>query len=233
MLAYRNVAHAYGTRQVLDDVTFSIERGECVALVGSSGSGKTTLFRLAYGAFAPTAGVVSVDGVDVARQSGSALRALRARIAVIFQAHGLVDQLSVGANVIAGTLGRRSTVGALRAVVAPSAADRATIGAALAHVGLADRIDDRAFELSGGQRQRVAIARSIAGRAQLVLADEPVSALDPQLAHEIVDLLVRDARERNVALLCTLHQPELTRAFDRVITLAAGRIVADRPTVAA
>jgi phosphonate transport system ATP-binding protein len=233
MLSYRKVAHAYGARPVLDDVTFSIERGECVALVGTSGSGKTTLFRLAYGAFAPTAGSVLVGGSDLAHQSTSALRATRARIAVIFQAHGLVDQLSVGANVIAGTFGRRSTLGALRSVLAPAAVDRAAIVAALTHVGLADRIDDRAFELSGGQRQRVAIARAIVQRAELVLADEPVAALDPQLALEIVDLLVRDARDRNAALLCTLHQPELTRAFDRVITLAGGCIIADRRTAAA
>jgi phosphonate transport system ATP-binding protein len=233
MLAYRNVAHAYGERRVLEDVSFTIGRGETVALVGASGSGKTTLFRLAYAAFAPSAGEVLVAGADLRGQSAAALRATRAGIAVIFQAHGLIDQLSVGANVIAGTFGRRSTLGALRSVVAPRPADRAVVLAALTHVGLADRMDDRAFELSGGQRQRVAIARAIAQRAQLVLADEPVSALDPALAHEIVDLLVRDARERDAALLCTLHQPELTRGFDRIITLERGRIVEDRRTAAA
>ena len=116
MLAYHGVAHAYGARRVLEDVSFSIERGERVALVGASGSGKTTLFRLAYAAFAPLAGSVLVDGIDVARLSGPALRAVRARIAVVFQAHGLIDQLSVGANVVAGTFGRRSTLGALRAL---------------------------------------------------------------------------------------------------------------------
>jgi phosphonate transport system ATP-binding protein len=233
MLAYADVAHAYGERRVLEGVSFSVARGEAVALVGASGSGKTTLFRLAYGAFAPAAGSVRVGGVDIGRTTGGALRAVRARIAVVFQAHGLIDQLSVGANVIAGTFGVRSTWESLRAVAAPSRADRAAALAALARVGLADRVDDRAFELSGGQRQRVAIARAIAQRAELVLADEPVAALDPTLAHDIVDLLLRDARDRDAALLCTLHQPELTRGFDRIITLERGRVVEDRRTAAA
>jgi phosphonate transport system ATP-binding protein len=233
MLAYRGVAHAYGARRVLEGVTLAVQRGERVALLGSSGAGKTTLFRLAYGAFAPTSGSVLVDGIDLADLSGNALRAVRARIAVVFQQHGLIDQLSVSANVIAGTFGRRTTIGALRAVLSPSADDRAAVAAALEHVGLADRARDRAFDLSGGQRQRVAIARAIVQRAELVLADEPAASLDPLLAREIVDVLLTDAQERDAALVCTLHQPELTRGFDRVITLEGGHIVHDTRTAAA
>lgn len=214
-------------------MTLAVQRGERVALLGPSGSGKTTLFRLAYGAFAPSAGAVLVGGQDLARLRGRELRATRARIAVIFQAHGLVDQLSVRANVIAGTFGRRSTLASLSAVLRPSAVDRAEVDAALAHVGLADRAMDRAYDLSGGQRQRVAIARAIVQRAELVLADEPAASLDPDLAREVVDVLLRDARERNAGLVCTLHQPELTHGFDRVVTLEDGRIVKDRRTAAA
>jgi len=227
MLAYREVTHAYGTRRVLQGVTFAVERGERVALLGPSGAGKTTLFRLAYGAFAPTGGSVTIDGIDLAHVRGAALRATRARIAVVFQQHGLIDQLSVAANVIAGTFGRRSTIGALRAVLSPSAADSAAVAAALDHVGLADRARDRAFDLSGGQRQRVAIARAIVQRAELVLADEPAASLDPSLAREIVDVLLADARERNAALVCTLHQPELTTGFDRIVVLENGRVAGD------
>jgi phosphonate transport system ATP-binding protein len=233
MLAYRGVAHAYGARRVLEGVTLAVEHGERVALLGSSGAGKTTLFRLAYGAFAPTSGSVLIDDIDLARVRGNGLRAVRARIAVVFQQHGLIDQLSVAANVIAGTFGRRSTAASLRAVIAPSAADIGAVAAALEHVGLADRARDRAFDLSGGQRQRVAIARAIVQRAELVLADEPAASLDPHLASEIVDVLLTDAKERNAALVCTLHQPELTRGFDRVITLDGGRIVKDSRTAAA
>jgi ABC-type phosphate/phosphonate transport system ATPase subunit len=130
----------------------------------------------------------------------------------------------VRANVIAGTFGRRSTFDSIRAVVAPRAPERELARAALTRVGLAERIDDRVFELSGGQRQRVAVARAIAQRAELVLADEPAASLDPALASEIVALLLDDARERGSTLVCTLHQPELTRGFDRVVELLDGRI---------
>jgi phosphonate transport system ATP-binding protein len=224
MLAFAGVAHRYGTRVALSHVDLAIARGERVALVGPSGAGKSTLFRLAYGAFAPTSGSVYVDGEDLAAQRGGKLRAARAKISVIFQAHGLVDTLSVGQNVIAGTFGRRTTLDSLRAVVAPSATERAAVVAVLDRVGIGDRARDRAFDLSGGQRQRVAIARSIMQRAPLVLADEPAASLDPSLGKQIVDLLLNDARERGATLVCTLHQPELTRGFDRVVMLVDGRI---------
>jgi phosphonate transport system ATP-binding protein len=227
VLAYENVRHAYGERVVLDGASFAVARGECVALLGRSGAGKTTLFRLAFGAFDPDAGRVSVGGVDLRGLRGAALRRVRARIAVVFQAHELIDELSVAANVIAGTFGRRTTFDALRAVLRPNELERRAVHDALARVGLADRANDRAYALSGGQRQRVAVARAIAQRAELVLADEPAASLDPSLAREIVDLLLADARERGASLVCTLHQPELTRDFDRVVTVDAGRVVRD------
>jgi phosphonate transport system ATP-binding protein len=228
VLVYDDVRKRYGERTVLDGVSFAVERGECVALLGVSGAGKTTLFRLAFGAFAPDGGRVLVDGVDLRGLRTAALRRVRSRIGVIFQSHDLVDELSVAANVIAGTFGRRSTFDALRAVLRPSEAERQVVRDALARVGLADRGNDRAFDLSGGQRQRVAVARAIAQRADLVLADEPAASLDPALAAEIVGLLLADARERGAALVCTLHQPELTGGFDRVVVIEHGRIASDR-----
>jgi len=219
VLVFERVVQRFGARTVLDELSLTVAAGERVALVGPSGAGKTTLFRLAYGAFAPTAGRVLVDDAEPGRLTGRALRAVRSKIAVVFQSHGLVEQLSAGANVIAGTFGRRSTWDSVRAIVAPHPDELADARAALDHVGLADRLRDRVFELSGGQRQRVAVARAIAQRASLVLADEPAASLDPQLGREVVDLLLRDARERKATLVCTLHQLELTEGFDRVIAL--------------
>ena len=232
MLAYEDVRHAYGERVVLDGCSFGVERGETVALLGSSGAGKTTLFRLAFGAFDPSAGRVLVGGTDLRGLHGGALRRVRSRIAVIFQSHELVEELSVAANVIAGTFGRRTTFDSLRAVLQPNEVERRLVRDALERVGLGDRAADRTFALSGGQRQRVAVARAIAQRAELVLADEPAASLDPALARDIVDLLLADARERGAALVCTLHQPELTSGFDRVVTIAAGRVVADKTNAA-
>jgi phosphonate transport system ATP-binding protein len=229
VLEFDDVTGGYGTRRVLTSVSFALERGERVALVGPSGAGKSTIFRMSYGAFAPASGRVLVDGNDLATLHGARLRAMRARIAVVFQAHGLVDELSVMQNVIAGTFGRRSTAGALRAVLAPRAAEREMALAALERVGLADRIASRAFELSGGQRQRVAIARAIAQRAELVLADEPAASLDPELGIEIVDMLLADAKTRGATLLCSLHQPELARRFDRTIRVGGGIVFPEEP----
>ena len=229
MLVFDDVTGGYGTRNVLSSVTFSLERGERVALVGPSGAGKSTIFRMSYGAFAPTSGRVLVDGSDLATLHGARLRAMRARIAVVFQAHGLVDQLSVMQNVIAGTFGRRSTADALRAVLAPRSGEREMARTALARVGLADRIASRAFELSGGQRQRVAIARAIAQQAELVLADEPAASLDAELGSEIVEMLLDDAKARGATLLCSLHQPELARRFDRTIRIGSGIVVPEEP----
>ncbi|MBD5633796.1 MAG: ATP-binding cassette domain-containing protein [Candidatus Eremiobacteraeota bacterium] len=228
MLTFEGVTGRYGTRTALDDATFSIRPGERVALVGPSGAGKTTIFRLAYGAFAPVRGRVSVGGADLATLHGARLRATRARIAVIFQAHGLVERLRVWQNVLAGTFGRRTTLDSVRAVLLPRPAELELVRDALARVGLADRIRSRSFELSGGQRQRVAIARAIAQQAELVLADEPAASLDPELGSEIVDMLLADARDRRATLLCSLHQPELARRFDRVIRVDAGRLSGER-----
>ncbi|GAC1539473.1 MAG: hypothetical protein NVS2B17_14790 [Candidatus Velthaea sp.] len=143
MLAYRGVSHAYGERRVLEGVTLAVHRGERVALLGPSGAGKTTLFRLAYGAFDPAGGSVLIDGIDLRGLKHRELRAARARIAVVFQQHGLVDQLSVFANVVAGTFGRRGTLALLAAVLRPSDEDCRAVHAALAHVGLDDRAPRR------------------------------------------------------------------------------------------
>ena len=230
MLRFIDVIGRYGSRTALQSISFGLERGERVALVGPSGAGKTTIFRLAYGAFAPASGRVEIAGSDLAGLHGERLRAARARVAVIFQAHGLVDQLQVWQNVLAGTFGRRGTFDALRVIVRPRTDELEVARDALGRVGLADRMRSRAFALSGGQRQRVAIARAIAQRAELVIADEPAASLDPDLGGETVDMLLTDAHARGATLFCALHQPELARRFDRVIRLEAGRIVADERT---
>jgi phosphonate transport system ATP-binding protein len=219
------VEYGAGAPPALDGVSLRVAAGECVALVGPSGSGKTTLLRTLNGTVPTAAGSVHVDGDDVRAVRGRTLRRLRARLAMIAQQHDLVDRLTVVQNVMAGALGRWSTPHALRFLVAPAAGELAEARTALTAVGIPEKLLSRTSELSGGQRQRVAIARALVQHPTAILADEPIASLDPALGEQIVRLLCDLARERNIALLCSLHQIDLAqRHFDRVVELVGGRI---------
>jgi phosphonate transport system ATP-binding protein len=223
--------YAANAPPALDDVTLEVAAGECVALVGPSGSGKTTLLRSLNGTVAIAAGTIRVEGTDVAALRGRDLRRLRTRLAVIAQQHDLVDRLTVMQNVMAGALGRWSTLHALRFLIAPTTTEIAEAREALATVGIAEKLRSRTSDLSGGQQQRVAIARALIQRPAAILADEPIASLDSSLAEQIIVLLCELARERRLALLCSLHQTELARRhFDRVVELVGGRIRCDRRT---
>ena len=227
MLQIRGVRVVYGTGvpPAVDDVSLDVAAGECVALVGPSGSGKTSLLRSLNGTVPIAGGSIAVEGVNVAATHGRALRRLRTRLAFIAQQHDLVDRLTVAQNVMAGALGRWSTAHALRFLIAPTAAEYAEAHAALASVGIAEKLRSRTNELSGGQQQRVAITRALVQHPAAILADEPIASLDPALGEQIVALLCDLARQRNIALLCSLHQTELAhRHFDRVVELVAGRV---------
>jgi len=219
----------YGSHTVLNGVSCAVRRGERVAVLGASGAGKTTLFRAING-FAPAAeGCIVVDGVDVTKLRGRALRELRSRIAVISQRHDLVDNLSVHQNVMAGALGRWSSLHALRFLAWPSREELETAREALARVGLDKKLRSRTSALSGGEHQRVAIARALVQQPILMLADEPVASLDPALSQQILELLCRLAEESHVTLLCSLHQPHLAEHyFERIIELRDGEIVGER-----
>ncbi len=227
MIEIRGVRIVYGAGQppAVDGVSLDVAAGECVALVGPSGSGKTSLLRAMNGTVPTASGSIRVDGIEVGAVRGRALRRLRSRVAFIAQQHDLVDRLSVAQNVMAGALGRWSTAHALRFLIAPTAEEHAQARAALASVGIAEKLRSRTSELSGGQQQRVAIARALVQHPAAILADEPIASLDPQLGEQIVRLLCDIARDRGIALLCSLHQTELAaRYFDRVVALADGRL---------
>jgi phosphonate transport system ATP-binding protein len=213
------------------DVSFTLGRGERVALVGASGAGKTTLLRAINGSMPAQAGAVVLDGRQLQSGDRRNVRALRRSIAVIPQKHDLVESLRVYHNVMAGALGRWSDAQALRFLFWPLAAELDEARAALDRVGLAEKLKMRAGTLSGGQQQRVAIARALVQQPLLILADEPVASLDPRLAHQVLDLLCGLAEHDGVALICTLHQPELAaQYFPRVLEMNAGRLVGDHCT---
>jgi phosphonate transport system ATP-binding protein len=229
MLVIEDLTAAYPGQPapVLDRLSLSVRAGERVAVVGPSGCGKTTLFRAIAG-FVPIAGGrIVVDGIDVAAARGRQLRALRRRVAVIAQKHDLVDRLAVYQNVMAGALGRWSGLRALRFLLLPLRAEIDEARAALERVQIAPLIHRRTADLSGGQQQRVAIARALVQRPLLLLADEPVASLDPDLTRQILALLCALAEAEAMALLCSLHQPELAQDyFDRVVDLRRSEVPA-------
>jgi phosphonate transport system ATP-binding protein len=167
-----------------------------------------------------------VDGVDAATLAATGLRRARMRIGTIYQQHNLVGRLRVVHNVLAGNLGRWSTLAALGSLARPHRADEAA--QALAHVGIPDKLWARTDELSGGQQQRVAIARVLVQDPDVILADEPVSSVDPTLAVNIVTLLRDLARESGKTLLMNLHSVPLALTyFPRIVGIRDGRVQFD------
>ncbi|MGH7340083.1 MAG: phosphonate ABC transporter ATP-binding protein, partial [Candidatus Rokuibacteriota bacterium] len=191
----------------LENVSLVIGSGERVAFIGASGVGKTTLFRILNLTLRPSAGTLRIAGRDVSRCSRSEIRCLRRRIGMVYQQQNLVGWLRVVHNVLAGHLGRWSTTKALWSLLNPQ--DVASAAEALASVGLADKIFARTDTLSGGQQQRVAIARLLVQAPDVLLADEPVSSVDPSWAEAIVRLLVEAASRHGKTLLMNLHSVEL------------------------
>jgi phosphonate transport system ATP-binding protein len=220
----RAVTCRFGTHQALRDVDLRVEAGERVAVLGPSGAGKSTLLALLNGSVAASEGRVEVLGQEPSALTQRGLRTLRRRIGTISQRLDLIDQVRVLHNVNAGRLGRWSTARALGSLVWPG--DPRDVRAALEQVGLGWAVYERTERLSGGERQRVAIARLLLQEPELVLADEPVSSLDPARSAEILRLLQSPLARST--LLVSLHQPELARAHcTRAVGLRDGRVVFD------
>jgi ABC-type lipoprotein export system ATPase subunit len=197
-----------GERQLVIDVPeLELAEREQVGLAGRSGSGKTTLLNLIAGLLTPDRGSVVVGGVDLASLSESDRDALRAReLGYVYQTFNLLDGYSALENVLLGMMFGRG-------------ADRAVAEGLLAELGLGDRLHHRPNQLSIGQRQRVAVARALAGRPRLVLADEPTGSLDTHHAGEALALLRTVCERHAAALLLVSHDPEVLGTFDRTLDL--------------
>lgn len=231
VLRLTRVGRRFGDRDALHDVDVTITAGERIGVLGASGAGKSTLLAVMGGSLIATSGSVSIAGSDPATLGAAGLRRLQRRIGSVAQRLDLIDQVRVLHNVDAGRLGDRSLIRAALALAWPRA--DAEIGSALERVGLSGSAQRRTESLSGGERQRVAIARLLVQRPDLVLADEPVSSLDPVRADEVLRLLQEPCRtpsESPTTLVVSLHQPDLARRHcSRVLGLRAGRLVFDRP----
>lgn len=200
----------------LNGVSLSVERAEIFGVIGRSGAGKSTLIRLVNALETPTAGLVTVDGVDVASLSLPALRAMRRRIGMIFQNFGLLSSRTVAANVAFP----------LKLAGAPKAAREAKVASLLDRVGLSDHADKYPAQLSGGQKQRVGIARALATDPDILLCDEATSALDPETTRSVLALLRDLNRELGLTIMLITHEMEVVRTVcDRVAVLDAGQVV--------
>jgi phosphonate transport system ATP-binding protein len=223
VFALLGVRKVFGADVALDDVSLAVTRGEHVAFIGPSGSGKTTLFRVLNLTLRPSAGRLTLDGRDVAGLSDAELRRERTRLGTIYQQHNLVGRLRVVHNVLAGNLGRWSIATALASLVRPRGVDQAA--RALEQVGIPEKLWARTDELSGGQQQRVAIARVLVQDPDVILADEPVSSVDPSLAVTIVTLLRDLSHATGKTLLMNLHSVELALGyFPRIVGIRDGRV---------
>ncbi len=223
-----SVCYRSGAAAALSGLSLTIAPGEAVALVGPSGAGKSTLIRLLNGSVRASEGTVHVDGVALGECSPRQLRALRAGIALVPQELALVPNLRAISNVLCGRFGRQSSLRALRSVLWPSLDEKREAHALLERVGIGEKLFERVDQLSGGQRQRVAIARALYQAPHALLADEPVSSVDPARARDTIQLLVELSRERGLTLVASLHDLELARSFfPRLVGLRAGRVEFD------
>ena len=229
MLRLHDVAMTYpnGVAAVLP-TSIAVPKGQFLVLLGPSGAGKSTLLRCMNGLVTPTQGDVIVEGLGSIFQSSRTLREHRRRTGMIFQQHHLIGRLTALQNVM---LGRISAHGAMRSIFPLPRSDRFLALQSLERVGLLERALDRVDELSGGQQQRVGIARAMAQRPRIVLADEPVASLDPATGEKVLADLHRICREDGITAIVSLHQVELARRFaDRLIGLVKGRIVFEGTT---
>lgn len=218
---------AYAGTTVLDGVDFTVRAGELLAFLGANGSGKSTTLKCVIGLTRPDTGTIRVQGKDLGALQGRAQIQARSEAAMVFQKIHLIPRRTALDNVCAGGLLRvRGLASASPAFFAKELKEEAM--ACLDRVGLAGVALERTGKLSGGQQQRVAIARALCQRASVVLADEPVSALDPHAAEQVMALLAELAHTENLAVAAVLHQPDLAiRHADRAIGLLKGKIAFD------
>ncbi len=229
LLELKNVTKYYhGTTPALADVSFSVNEGEFVSVIGSSGSGKTTLLRCINRMVEVTSGEISFGGVVVSRLRKKELRKVRTKIGMIFQHFNLVDRMSVIENVLHGRLGYKST---LAGVVGRYTQDEKWQALRVIQMlGLEQQVYQRCDQLSGGQKQRVGIARALVQNPTMILCDEPIASLDPRSAKIIMDHLRNICTEIGITLVVNLHQVDMALKYaDRIIGLNRGAVVFDGP----
>ena len=220
MLKVKNLSKIYGEKDTktvaVDNVSFEVEKGEFVAIIGASGSGKSTLLHMIGGVDKPTSGNIEINGVDVYSLSEEKQAQFRRReVALIYQFYNLIPVLNVEENMT------------LPIDLDKKQVDKQKLEELIQKLGLQDRRKNLPNELSGGQQQRVAIGRSLLQEPQILLADEPTGNLDSQNSKEIIELLKKSNKEYNQTIILVTHDENIAKEADRVITIQDGKIVKD------
>lgn len=232
MIVFDHASKVYPNGTVgLKDVTLTIQDGEFVAIIGRSGAGKSTLLRSVNRMHDITEGTLTVEGVNVSTLKGKDLRRFRRGIGMVFQSFNLVTRTTVIRNVLAACVPEMPFWRVLLGVFRKQ--DKLTALESLDKVGILDKAYIRADQLSGGQQQRVALARTLAQNPKIILADEPVAALDPVTAKQVMQDFVRINKDMGISILLNIHHVELAIEYaDRIIGIRAGQIVYDGPAEA-
>jgi len=220
ILEIRNLCKIYGTGETrvdaLRDVSFDVEQGEFVAIVGPSGSGKSTLLHILGGVDVPSSGVVNIGGTDIGKLDETKLAIFRRRnIGLIYQFYNLIPILNVEENMT------------LPILLDGKKPDKALLKNLVEKLGLKDRLTHLPNQLSGGQQQRVSIGRALMNHPALLLADEPTGNLDSENSREIISLLRKFNKENNQTVIIITHDEKIALSADRVITIEDGRITRD------
>ncbi|MBO5537115.1 MAG: phosphonate ABC transporter ATP-binding protein [Clostridia bacterium] len=230
MIEFKHVSKTYpnGTKGLID-VNLKIQQGEFVGIIGLSGAGKSTLIRTINRMIDITDGQLIVDDTDVSKLSGASLRKFRRKIGMIFQSFNLVTRTTAIKNVLTSNVPDMPFFKVLFGLFSKEQKLKALD--ALDKVGILDKAYTRCDQLSGGQQQRVALARTLNQNPTIILADEPVAALDPVTAHQVMSDFKRINTEMNISILINIHHVDLALSYaDRIIGIRAGEIVYDGPT---
>ena len=231
MIKFENVSNSYPNGvKGLKNINLEIEQGEFVSIIGLSGAGKSTLIRTINRMLDISEGKLTVDGIDVSKLKGKSLRKFRRnKVGMIFQSFNLVTRTTVIKNVLTSIVPDIPFFRSLFGIYTKQ--EKLHALEALDKVGIVDKAFIRADQLSGGQQQRVALARTLAQNPEIILADEPVAALDPVTAKRVMEDFKRINKDMNISILLNIHHVELALEYaDRILGIRDGEIVYDGPS---
>ena len=223
IIEVKNLVKNYGTKEILKNISFSINKGEIVSIIGESGAGKSTLMRCLNGLEEVNSGSINFYGTDITKLKTSDKNEIKKQMAYVFQDLNIIDNMFVIDNVLVPFLNRKSFIDVLLNRFTKEEYERALY--CLEKVGISKLAYTKAKYLSGGEKQRVAIARSLAPNVELILADEPISSLDERNSSQIMKIFERINIKKNKTIILNLHNVEIAKKFsNKILALKNGEI---------